>query len=232
MIFSTLCVGNKWVQRYSKTIDRIGKSHQIHVCSDYPESFVHCHTIRYSRKDFSYYEKIVNLLKLSVKYKQRVTHFDADNINLDKFKLLLDDNFIPFDSNTIYTNKLHKNEEIKLSIVQANPSLVLFMKVIQDLDCNFVICNYIDEKIISVPYIKGTSELLLNYIINVQTLWENLWHKGRVWNGNPHNEDGVQECNKWSNIGCGYCEGGALSLYAKKLNIKIDEIKITKKYLM
>ena len=232
MIFSTLCVGKQWVEKYSDDINHIGEKHQIHVCSDYPEFFANNHTIKYSREEFSYYEKIVNLLKLSVKYKQRVTHFDADNINLDKFKLLLENNFIALDSDTIYTNKIHRNEEIKLSMVQANPSLVVFMKVIQDLDCNFTICNYIDEKIISVPYIKGTSEILLNSILNVQTLWETAWYKGRQWNGVPHNKDGVQECNKWSNIGCGYCEGGALSLYAKKLNIKINEIKIAKKYLM
>ena len=32
------------------------------------------------------------------------------------------------------------------------------------------------------------------------------------------------ECNKWSENGCGYGEGGAISIFAKQLKINLDTI--------
>jgi hypothetical protein len=35
---------------------------------------------------------------------------------------------------------------------------------------------------------------------------------------------GTHPCNKWSQCGCGYAEGGALSIYAKELKINLEPI--------
>ncbi len=231
MIYSTLCVGKNWVNKHKDSVEKISKDNKIFVTTDEPNSFFNANTIQYTREEFSYYEKIISLLKLCVEHKQRVTHFDVDLINTPKFNMILE-NKCTFNDNTIYSNRIFKNENFEEHILRKNPATVVFMNIIRQLKCDFIICNYLHENIISVPYMKDTSELLLNSVLSIQSLWENLFCKGRVWIGKPHNDDGVQECNKWSKNGCGYAEGGSLSLYAKKYNIPIERIKLHDKYIM
>ena len=94
----------------------------------------------------------------------------------------------------------------------------------KQIDCGFDRCNYIDEKIISIPYNDNTLTLKKSLKV-VQQMWENLYPKGKVWTGMPHDSTGTHESNKWSKQGCGYGEGGALSILVKKLNIKKEIIK-------
>jgi len=105
MIYSTLCVGKNWVNKHKDSVEKISKNNKIFVTTDDPGSFINANTIEYTREEFSYYEKIINLLKLCVEHKQRVTHFDVDLINTPKFDMVLE-NRCTFSDNTIYSNRI------------------------------------------------------------------------------------------------------------------------------
>lgn len=224
MIFSTLCVGEEWCKKYSEEINNLGIEHKIFITTDYPHYFSNCVTIKYTRDVFSYYEKLNSLFKICVNNKRRVTHFDVNKVNHESFQLLLNNDYQPFDKYTIYCAQIYFNESYPLSIAHKNPALKVMSQGMKNIDCDFDRCNYIDEKIISIPYNDYTLTLKKSLEI-IQQMWENLYPKGKVWSGIPHDNTGTHESNKWSKQGCGYGEGGALSILVKKLNIKKETIK-------
>ena len=129
-----------------------------------------------------------------------------------------------FDNETIYSHEIYNYEDIPLKELTRNPAYVALIEVYKQLGFKNIICNYIHERIISVPYILNKFNELKESVFKVQSIWEETWSKGRNWKGYLGYESKGHECNKWSQYGCGYGEGGALSIYAKKLNIKLGKI--------
>ena len=224
MVLSTLCIGKEWCEKYSEAINLLSYKHKVYVLTDYPEFFTKCNTGIYIREEFSYYEKISNLLKICNYTKQRVTHFDANKINHDSFQLILNNDYQPFKDDTIYCAEIYYNESYPLSTAHRNPALATLTEGIKEIGCDFDRCNYIDEKVISIPYSDFT-DTLHRSILTVQSLWEKLYPKDKVWTGIPHDEFNTHELNKWAKQGCGYGEGGALSIFVKKLNINKEKIR-------
>ena len=224
MILSTVCIGEDWCKEYSDNINQLASEHRVYVLTDYPQYFKKCITSIYLREDFSYFEKLTSLLKICINNKQRVTHFDANKLNHESFQLLINKDNQPFKSDTIYCAEIFFNEAYPLSVAHRNPTLATLTEGIKEIGCDFDKCNYIDEKIISIPYIQETP-LLCKHILSVQHLWEKLYPQGKIWHGEPHDNTGTHESNKWSKQGCGYGEGGALSVFVKKLNINKEIIR-------
>ena len=225
MIFSTLCIGEEWCKNYSDQLNELASKHKVYVLTDFPSYFNDCNTILYTRNEFSYYERLVNLFKVCLENKQRVTHIDANKINHEKFQMILSNDFRGFDNYTIYCARIFHNEAYPLSIAHRNPTLAVFTEAMESIEgVNFKKCNYIDEKIISIPYNETTNKLF-KLVESVQTMWEKLYPKNKFWEGIPNDDTGTHESNKWSKQGCGYGEGGALSIFAKQLNINKEVIK-------
>lgn len=217
MIFCTLSVGEEWCKKYSNKIDDIGKLHEMYVYTDFGDYFPNCNIIKYTRNDFSYFEKLVLLFEVMSKHKKRVTYFDCDSTEEPKLQMILNNLHNPFDEESIYTYKLFKNVEYSIEDLSTDPSLYTLMNVYRELGFKDVRCNYPHERILSLPFIPKKYKKLKEKVLNVQPIWEKNWSMGKYWTG-------THPCNKWSQCGCGYAEGGALSLYAKKLQIKLKEI--------
>jgi hypothetical protein len=225
MIFCTLCYGDYWAEKYSNDINKISESHTMYVYTNKPEYFKSsCNIIEYKRKDFSYFEKLILLFNIIDKYKERVTYFDCDSVHIDQVQLMLTETHKEFDNETIYSHKIFYYENVSLKKLTRNPSYVALIEVYKQLGFENVICNYIHERITSVPYIPSKFNELKESVFKVQSIWEETWSKGRKWKGYLNYESKGHECNRWSQYGCGYGEGGALSIYANKLNIKLDTI--------
>ena len=225
MIFCTLCYGDYWPKKYSADINKISENHSIYVYTNKPGYFKSsCNIIEYKRKDFSYFEKLVLLLNLIDTHKERVTYFDSDSIYMEQVQSMLNDTHTKFNEETIYTHKVYQNEKYSISELSKDVSLVILMNVYKQLGFDNVICNYPHERILSIPYIPNKFETLKENILNVQSIWEENWYMGKDWPSN-------HQCNRWSQYGCGYGEGGALSIYAKELNIKLDIISSVNRLL-
>lgn len=224
MIFCTLSVGKEWCKKYSNDIDSISKNHKIYVYTDFPEYFPNCNIIEYKRKDFSYFEKLILLFNIIDKYKERVTYFDCDSVHIEQVQSMLNGTHKEFDNETIYSHKIFKYEDIPFKKLTRNPSYVALIEVYKQLGFKNVVCNYIHERITSVPYIPNKFNQLKDSIFKVQSIWEETWSKGRKWKGYSGHELKGHECNKWSENGCGYGEGGAISIFAKELKINLDMI--------
>ena len=224
MIFCTLSVGEEWCKKYSNKIDDIGKLHEVYVYTDFGEYFPNCNIIKYTRNDFSYFEKLVLLFEVMSKHKKRVTYFDCDSTEEPKLQMILNNLHNPFDKESIYTYIIFPNEEFTHLLIARNPSFVVLMEVHKQLGFENFVCDYTHERILSIPYISNKFKILKENVLSVQSIWETNWPKGKKWVGWSEFYQGTHDCNKWSQIGCGYSEGGALSLYAKKLEIKLKEI--------
>lgn len=225
MIFCTLCYGDYFAKKYSPDINKISENHSIYVYTNKPEYFKSsCNIIEYKRKDFSYFEKMVLIFNVMDKCKERVTYFDSDSIDTEQVQSMLNGTNRKFEDETIYTYKIHNNTGFTVKVISRNPSLVVLMKVYKELGFEHIICDYTHERILSVPYIPNKFQRLKEGVLSVQSIWEENWPKGKKWEGYPEDETGTHENNKWSQFGCGYGEGGALSLYAKKLGIKLGRI--------
>jgi len=225
MIFCTVCVGDYWSKKYSSDINKISENNTIYVYTNKPEYFKSsCNIIQYKRKDFSYFEKLVLLFNLIDKHKERVTYFDCDSTYLNQVQLMLNGTHKEFNNETIYSHEIYEYENYPLKTLLRNPSFALLIKVYKELGFENVICRYIHERIISIPYISSKFNELKENVLKVQSIWEENWSIGKKWIGYPIDETGTHECNRWSRYGCGYGEGGALSIYCKQLDINSEKI--------
>ena len=217
MIFATLCVGIDWCEKHSQAINDIGENHTIYVYTDCPHYFPNCNIIQYTRSDFSYFEKLVLLFNVMDECNERVTYFDCDSTKRNQVQLMLNGLNQPFDNKSIYTYKVFKNVEYSIEDLSTDPSLYILMNVYRELGFKDVRCNYPHERILSLPFIPKKYKKLKEKVLNVQPIWEKNWSMGKAWIG-------THPCNKWSQYGCGYAEGGALSIYAKELKINLEPI--------
>lgn len=223
MIYATLCVGEKWCKQNADDINDLGKNNLVYVYTDFAEYFPNCKIVEYTRKDFSYYEKLPFWLNLIIKHKERVVYIDSDSIETIPMQILRK-GITNLDNKSVYTFTMFNNPSYAYERLKKNPSLVQLMEIYQELGYD-PICFYLHEKLLSLPYKKDETELILKEILNLQSIFEEKYYKGRFWEGIPHDETGTHECNKWSKYGCGYGEGGAISILIHNLNIPIKTIK-------
>ena len=120
--------------------------------------------------------------------------------------------------------KIKPTETTTGAVAEFVPYVIGGSKVYKELGFENVICRYIHERIISIPYISSKFNELKENVLKVQSIWEENWSIGKKWIGYPIDETGTHECNRWSRYGCGYGEGGALSIYCKQLDINSEKI--------
>lgn len=205
MIYCTLSVGKEISENYSGDINRLATKYDVVVLTDSPEYFSKCNLIEYSRDVFSYYEKLPLLLSLVLQNKERVTYFDADSVNL------IEDKNYEFDNESVYTYKIYEQKGFTEKQLRNDVGVDVMLDIYEEL--GYKICDYLHERILSIPYSKKVA-LVLEEILELQPLFEERYPKGKKWVNS--NRDNIQ---KFSNTGCGYGEGGALSIVLKNNNI-------------
>lgn len=209
MIYCTVSVGEEISKQYSKQINKLTNNHKIVVLTDSPRYFKDCQIIDYTRDIFSYYEKLPFLLKLVLEYKERVVYFDVDSINL------IDDKF-EFDEESVYTYKLYRNENSPIEKLRLDSGYTLTLDIYEKL--GYKMCNYVHERFISIPYSEKVKSML-DDILMLQPIFEDTYPKNKVWK-----RPSRINLKKYSKTGCGYGEGGALSVVLKNHDINIKSI--------
>ena len=82
-------------------------------------------------------------------------------------------------------------------------------------------CDYLHERIISIPYSQKIDKMFKE-IIKLQPIFEENYSKGKKWRN--------YDFKRYSKIGCGYGEGGAVSVILKNNNVNI--LPLTEKNLL
>ena len=222
MIYATLCVGEKWCKENADDVNDLGKNNIVYVYTDFPDYFPNCKIVEYTRSEFSYYEKLPFWLRLIIKHKKRVVYIDCDSVKTIPMQIIRSGS-ANFDKKSVYTFTIFDNPLALLERMKKNPSLVQLIEIYKELGYD-PLCFYLHEKLLSLPYKKNETEFILKEILNLQSIFEEKYYKGRFWEGIPNDETGTHECNKWSKYGCGYGEGGAISILVHNLNIPIKTI--------
>ena len=208
MIYATMCIGDKWIQKHKESIIGFGKNNKLFVLTDNPNEFLECNTIQYERDIFSYYEKINLVLKLLLKYKERVTYIDADWIGSYDTNHNLDDN-------SLYVYNIFSLDE---------PPMIYYFdgdtkKYIEEISKTNIGDWYIPEAIISFPYLENINDIKEDFD-NLQIPIEN---SSSVF----YKEDSTK---RYESVGIGYGEGWAITsvVIKHKLEVKTFEEFSTK----
>jgi len=98
--------------------------------------------------------------------------------------------------------------------------MAVMLDIYQEL--GYKMCDYLHERILSIPYSEKIP-LILEEIVELQPLFEERYPKGKNWD-TPSRDD----IQSFSNVGCGYGEGGALSVVLKNNNINVKTLKENK----
>ena len=216
MIYATMCIGEEWCKKYSDDINKLGSKKTTHVLTDFPKYFDKCKVKKYNRDIFSYYEKLPFTLNLMIDSKDRVVFVDADFVHSDEIKGLVDNRY-NLDKESVYSINIYDTKSFPKSFVLSNPSYTELMNIYDSYNYE-LFPKYLHERLFSLPYKKNQTEQMLNEIVEMQTIFEERYYKGRVW------PDGHQN-QRWSDAGCGYAEGGALSIIVHNLNIPTIKLK-------
>lgn len=215
MIYSTLCVGKVWCEKYSQSINNFGKNYNLYVLTDLPEYFPNCNVIKYEREVFSYYEKLPFILKLIIQYKKRVIFFDADSVNNPYLQVILNKEY-KLDNSSVYSLNVYNTKAWDRKKVLENPSFVELMEIYRSYSYE-LLPDYIHERIFSLPYKSNQTHEILNQVLEMQEIFETKYYKGRIWPQGHQNQ-------RWSKAGCGYAEGGALSIIIHNMKIPTKPI--------
>ena len=202
MLYCTMIYGNELHDSHCIELDEFSKSNELFVLTNQPEYFLNAKTILYDRNEFSYYEKLPLLLSLIQKEKKRVTYFDADSLNLVK------DKDFGFDNKSVYSYEIFKNTNYTEKQLRTNHGLDILCDIYSEL--GYEMCDYLHERIISIPYSQKIDDIF-NEIVKLKPIFEKKYPKGKDWK--------KTDFSKYSQIGCGYGEGGALSVVLKNNNI-------------
>lgn len=209
MIYCTVSVGEEISKKYQYEINQLSKSQKVVILTDSPQYFKNCEIIHYKRNIFSYYEKLPFLLRLVLENKQRIVYFDVDSINLI-------DNKFDFDMESVYTYKIFQNENFTIEKLREDSGYTLTLDIYEKL--GYKMCNYVHERFISIPYSEKVKSVL-DDILMLQPIFEETYSKNKVWK-NPSRLN----LKRYSETGCGYGEGGALSVVLKNHDINIKSI--------
>lgn len=212
--YCTLSYGINFCREYGPTINQ--SIQDITVLTNFTTLFSNKPTKFYSRNEFSYYEKIILLLKLVKEYKQRVTYFDVDSYNLVDFDYV-------YDNNSVYTYKIYDNSKYKNTkreLIEQYPGVLALYDIYNKY--GYELCKYPHERIISIPYSDKINNVL-EEIQDLQDPFEVSYPKGKVWKD--------KDLTLFAKNGCGYGEGGALAAVLHKHNIKLQVFYNENKFL-
>lgn len=207
-----MCVGTEWVSLYKESIQNFSKSSELHLLTDSKDNFHNCKVYEYGQKEFSYYDKLIFIFKLLVKYKTRVTYIDSDWIS----KYNTD---TKFDTKSIYSYHIYDlNEKNIVTDFFKESEFKIRKEILNYIDFHGKLNYYIPEALISIPY----SDKINNAFKDIKLLKKYIESYYNRENTNPR-------FNKYKKHGIGYGEGWALSAVSLKFNYNILDINWRKK---
>ena len=216
MIYATMCVGEDWCKKYSSEINNLGLENNVNILTNFPNYFPNCNTEMYHRNVFSYYEKLPFTLKLNIKYKDRVLFFDVDSINSPYLIPILKNKY-EMDKESVYSQEVYDMKTTSNLDDESYKELINIYKSYS----YYIHPKYLHERIFSLPYKENQTEKIIEEILELQSVFEKIYHKDRKWPNRHRNQ-------KWSDNGCGYGEGGALSIIIHNMNIPSKSLKFLK----
>lgn len=201
MIYATMCIGEKWCNKFSKSINDFSENFDIRVLTDNIDLFPKCKTYYYERNVFSYYEKLNHIFNLIEETEERITYIDADFISSFNTN-------IQFDLTTLYCGNILNIKELPLKKYITNNTVEDIKNIFKSIDVNEVYDYYIHEAIISFPYTKYNHEIKKD-IEKLQSPIESLYNKNSA----------TTTHKRYSGNGVGYGEGWALQAILTKYKI-------------
>ena len=215
MIYATMCIGNRWLNKYQDTINVFSSKNHLEILTDNPIGLTGSHITLYERNIFSYYEKINFIFNLSKKYNQRITYIDSDwlvRYNTD----------IKYDDMTLYSYHIFDlYKESELTKFFEENEYHLRDTLLSNISLNESIKYYIPEALISLPKVNEIDKMIYD-IKTIQPILENIYNSK---NTNPR-------YYRYVKAGIGYGEGWAPSAICKKYNIPIDKVDWKRKMLL
>jgi hypothetical protein len=222
MLYATVCHGAEFIEKYSLSINEVGKVDDVFVLTDQPKNFPNCNILEYEEfmgsKKFMYTCKLDLIFHLLKQLKQRVNYVDADFLNLSFDKSLVKDD------NTLFTSIVVPHNNTALTKTHFDnktyEDFVTFMKK-NNLDVYDENYAYITEAFLSFPYLDNTLEIASrSKELQAQVL--------EVFN---------QDTDKWSNtalkryakVGSGFGEGSVVTILAKEFNINVEGVSSNRK---
>lgn len=207
MIYATMCVGSDWISLYKDSIQNFSKKNELHILTDSYDSFINCNVYEYDKEEFSYYDKIIFIFELLIKYKTRITYIDSDWIS----KYNTD---IEFDDKSIYSYNIYNlNNKNVVTNFFTETEFKIRNEILNYINYNDNLDYYLPEALISIPYSNNTNKMfddikiLKNYI-------ETYYNKE---NTNPR-------FTRYKKYGIGFAEGWALSAVAHKFNYNVKSV--------
>lgn len=218
MIYCTMSIGKYHSEKYSNDINRLATKYKVEVLTDCPEYFKNCTIHEYSRDVFSYYEKLPFMLSVILNNKDRVLYFDSDTINE------IENSQYNFDEKSVYTYKLYPTStyfikygrEKALEILTKDSGIIVLLDILDEL--GYDMCDYLHERILSIPY-SNKIKKVKEEILELQNIFEEKHPKNKDWS-----EASRKDLQRYSKAGCGYGEGGALSIVLTNHKFKFKEL--------
>ena len=215
MIYATMCIGNRWLNKYQDTINVFSSKNHLEILTDNPIGLTGSHITLYERNIFSYYEKINFIFNLSKKYNQRITYIDSDwlvRYNTD----------IKYDDMTLYSYHIFDlYKESELTKFFEENEYHLRDTLLSNISLNESIKYYIPEALISLPKVNEIDKMIYD-IKTIQPILENIYNSK---NRNPR-------YYRYVKAGIGYGEGWGPSAICQKYNIPIDKVDWKRKMLL
>ena len=193
MIYATTIVGKKFCNQFAEHINLEGSKRTLFVYTDHPELFPKCNTRLYTRKVFSYFEKLTFMLELVIEHRRRVSFVDADWCKDLKGK-------VPFDKHVVYSWNVYNYAELhNMGFYQ--DGIDLTNSLLKEKGFEHDSKLYPAEAILSFPYLGTVTERILEQLVSLQPIWEETFNQDLRLN---------KKLNRYAGYGIGYCEGGAL----------------------
>ena len=200
MVYTTMCIGNDWIKRYSNEINNFGKYNNVVVVTDDTSKFDNCEVRKYKKDLFSYYDKLIVLFNLLEHNKERVTYVDAD-----KFSTLPK---VEYDNESCYTYNIVDRDTFLYNLAELDID-ELISKINKKINFDFNFTHYIQEGVISLPYTSNFSDIKKDIELCKEVVEE--YCNQRKWNND--------KLDRYAETGIGYGEGTALTAILSKYNI-------------
>lgn len=218
MIYATMCIGKKWIDKYKDTINDFAKSNIVHVLTDDVNSFDNGIIHKYNRDVFSYYEKIPFTLNLVKKYNERITYIDVDMIGKTDLNIVN-----TFDEVSLYTQVIYQLDEDNnvthfFTELERKTQETLLTKI----GHNGILTFYIPEALISFPKMDSIDDIINDSKI-LQNIIENTYHSKTKTR---------KRLNEYKEFGIGYTEGWGLTSICVKYDIPVKDCNWRKRILL
>jgi hypothetical protein len=201
-----VAVGEKYIEPASKVINDFFDKWDIHVLTDNPTKLpFKCHTKLQENKIFSYFEKMLFVLRLVEKHKSGVLYVDVDRV--DEFGEELMNEIVLNESVTI-KNYWHGNNKNFKGFYDSSIHFKPLIEYCKSNDIDYDVDTF-SEEIFYVPYLKNISEI----IYDVEKLRPIFEYQSLI---------SLETNQYYPNIG--NAEGLALSMSLKKNGEKLKKI--------